>query len=346
MLAFHGNEMMLFFAATFVTGVGTLATITWRGELRFSEPATSIAAFLCYLPVTYAITFLTVITGTSPLVTFIVALVYLIGIHATWKLALLWFRKHHPRTLLSLRHVPSHRLAGAIGTSRNATEYRQMIVAIELGAKRLDRVPKRLSVVFKTPEAVRDIASQRFGSGSDSMRDYIEEHDERSREFFAALQRGAEYREVYSKAELIEYATTRKHGKRAVLSAYQVQAGLQRWLDCARKYSNYKVGLTDEKLPFKYEIVDRRVLVLHEALGENDRGRVNALVIEDERTVLDFQEDFNSIWERIEPQQLSIDETEEWVLNVLFPILDHEKETNNATPREVQPRRAAGQRIP
>lgn len=328
---FHGPEWVSGATGIFVAGVGLLAAIRWRGDERFPEPATSIGALLTYAPIAYATSYLPLIPGAESPVRFAVVFLMLAALHAQH----LWLRwraaRRTPKTLLKQRLVPSHSIHhSAVSTSKDAVEYRQTIVALELGARRLDRIPKRLSVVFKSGDAVRSIAAQRFGPGSDSARAYVEEHDERARQFFQSLSAGCSYREIYSRSELMEYVATRRHGKRAQLSVQQMREGLEKWIHTIQMYPSYQVAITDEKLPFKYELVDQRILVLHEALGENDRGRVNALVLEDQKVARDFQVDFNSVWERVEPADREAQRTIAWITTTLIAQLEQTEDANGA----------------
>jgi hypothetical protein len=64
-----------------------------------------------------------------------------------------------------------------------------------------------------------------------------------------------------------------------------------------RRNEGYLVALTDQPTPLKYQIIDHRVVVFHEAIGRNDGQRLNALFVESELAANEFLSDFDLLWD-------------------------------------------------
>jgi hypothetical protein len=148
-----------------------------------------------------------------------------------------------------------------VKTSSSPLQYSEVILPAESGASRIERLPKRLSIVFKGPDTVKSIAEGRFGYGSSSVDHYIAEHSQRRVEFFAALARGMRCREIYNRNELIEYISSRRHGT-VILSKAEIIDTLNRWRHAVAHEPYYFVAVSDDPLPFKYELVDGRLTIL------------------------------------------------------------------------------------
>lgn len=199
----------------------------------------------------------------------------------------------------SVSQNPTLSATGAsVVVSTSAIQYSYLIVAHEHGASRIDRIPKRLSVLFKSEDAVVDIAEQRFGPGSSQVDAYVREHRERKDQFYAQLSSGLVCREIYTKDELKSYFSTGLHGRLVHLAKEHIEANLTNWLNCLERYSGYMVALTDEAVPLKYEVINRQTVVIHEAIGGNDRDRLNAIFITSVGAGQYFQNDFDLIWDR------------------------------------------------
>ncbi|WNM35370.1 hypothetical protein RKE30_35915 [Streptomyces sp. Li-HN-5-11] len=203
----------------------------------------------------------------------------------------------------SWAHQPE--AAAKVFTTSSPGAYRSRIVPAEAGAAVVDRIPKRLSVMFKGEATVRSIAQQRFGDGSPSVAEYVEEHEARRREFFGALARGMRCREIYNQAELISYVTSRRHSRSVLLASGEMRDTVERWRQAIAMYDNYKVAITTDPLPFKYELVDGKLVVMHEAIGVGDLQRLNAIFVQSARIGRDFSADFEIIWERSPPDRRS-----------------------------------------
>lgn len=228
------------------------------------------------------------------------------------------------RIFEQLDHVMDSAAAHAVSVrvATSPADYKQMILDLESGASYIDRIPKRIFVVFKSSETVKRIAEQRYGAGSDHIRHYVEEHKERTQRFYNALGRGMVCREIYNKAELVSYVKSMKHGLTVTLTKAQMQETVIRWRDAIRsQQGGYLVGLTDAPLPFKYELIDRRHFLIHEAIGHSDEGRLNAFCVTGEEFSRAPVRDFEMIWNSIPPDERTHESAVQWIENNLLPIV-------------------------
>lgn len=188
----------------------------------------------------------------------------------------------------------------ASATARQGPEaYRDLIASLERSAMKIDRIAKRIFVVFKDDDTIRTIAEQRYGEGSSYLMEYMQEHAERRRIFESAIKRGAIFREIYSCSELISYVKSGKHGVSAILQRRHLVAMISNWIDAIRTIPNYHVALTDEPVPFHYEIVDDKHVVFHEAIGVHESTRVNSIFLDGYGTASDFRVEFDALWDRV-----------------------------------------------
>ena len=195
-------------------------------------------------------------------------------------------------------------------TSHSPAAYRDMIGSIEEGARRIDSYPKRLSVVFKGESAIERIAIQRFGRGSAMIDPYVEEHMLRRQTFYRNLSNGTVVREIYVAEDLRRYLLEGKHGTGVYLAQQDLDESVQMWRECLEGYpNNYLVAFTSERIPFKYEVVDGRTVVMHEAISGNDRDRLNAFAIVNEQIASHFARDFGLVWERTPASDRTLERT-------------------------------------
>ena len=207
-----------------------------------------------------------------------------------------------------------------VRTSSSPKTYRQRIVTAETGARTIDRIPKRVSVVFRGEDTIRSIAAQRFGRGSPSFNEYVEEHRERCQEFFAGLARGMICREIYNEDELMQYIKTRMHSNWVQLERSEIADTIVRWRQAIEHHQNYVVALSDDPIPFKYVLIDGRLVVLHEAIGVNYLHRLNAISVESKSVGEAFLSDFEAIWERVPPERRSKIWLLKYIDEVLMPL--------------------------
>ena len=208
---------------------------------------------------------------------------------------------------------------GWIRVAKSPRDYADWSVACEQNALQIDRIPKRISIVFKDPTTVEAIADARFGSGSGNIGHYVAEHELRRANFFASLKRGMQCRELYSTASLIEYIRSRRHAS-ATLEVSLVRSTVARWMEALRSQPNYLVGLTTDAVPFKYSVIDRRTVIMHESIGVDDRHRVNAFFLVGDEVGTAFSDDFDLTWDRIPPAMRDRTKVLEWIETNLLPL--------------------------
>jgi hypothetical protein len=230
----------------------------------------------------------------------------------------------------SLGGQPAATAAGASTNTREVLvevtssprEYKDRILNVEADASTIDRIPKRISVVFKDERTVIEIAEQRFGEGSSSIEHYVTEHRQRREQFLSALVEGRlRCREIYNKAELLAYVSTRRHGKTVDLSLSAMGRTIKDWVDAIDSHQHYFVGLTDDPLPFKYQIVNGLTVSMHEAIGTADSHRLNGLLITSGAVAQKFQQDFEVVWDRIAPSERTRASVVAWLRSNLLPEL-------------------------
>lgn len=207
--------------------------------------------------------------------------------------------------------------AVTVRAAMSPADYKEMILSLESEAARVDRLPKRLFVVFKSTEVVRYIAEQRYGTGSIHIKHYVEEHQERAAKFFAALGRGMICREIYNKSEVLAYVQARKHGRNITLTREQIEETVVRWRDALLSQENYMVGLTDAPIPFKYELIDGTHFIMHEAIGHSDEGRMNAFCVSGMEFCKKPISDFEIIWNSIPATSRKRRNVANWIDRVL-----------------------------
>jgi hypothetical protein len=218
----------------------------------------------------------------------------------------------------SLGELPADHVA----VCSSSAEFARVILSVERDATSVDRMTKRVSAIFKDPDAVEAIATQRFGPGSTQSSAYRDEHSERHRLFIERLaQRHLVCREIYQRQELLAYARTRVHGIGIVLDKHILRRTIETWASCIEKYDGYHVALTEDPIPLKYQIFNSKTVVLHEAAGSLDGQRLNAIVIEGEAAVSAFQADFDNVWDRIPGPLRSKQSIIEFIEEELLPLL-------------------------
>lgn len=215
-------------------------------------------------------------------------------------------RRHVDRIALQLTVFLNSRLQhtsrSVVSVTRSPSAYKDLILRAERDAGEIWRIPKRVSVIFKGIDTVRAIAVKRFGLGSPNIAHYVEEHQSRQEQAFAALRAGTlRLREIYSRLELEQYLSSRTHGPDVVLDNVELSQTVTSWLSALREFDCYDVAITEDPVPFKYQIVDGSMMIIHEAIGKADSFRLNAIAIQSPEVVKEFVEDFELIWERTSP---------------------------------------------
>jgi hypothetical protein len=212
---------------------------------------------------------------------------------------------------------------------QSSAEYADRIIRIERNAVQIDRMVKRVSAIFKDPTAVEAIATRRFGAGSPQAEAYRREHRERHRIFIENVSAGTlRCREVYNLSELKRYFGARMHGLNVMLERDTLRRTAEEWLRSIAEYQDYYVGLTEDPIPLKYQVIDQTCAVIHEAVGSLDGQRVNGIVVQDPSAVGIFQQDFEHVWERIPPKMRDRAVVIRYIRRELMPLLQDGKEPN------------------
>lgn len=213
--------------------------------------------------------------------------------------------------------------------SCSSTQYTDFVISEEQKAQELIILPKRLNTAYKPYNMIVEIAEQRYGHGIDvaGYNKYINGHMERSRQFFSFLENGKVYYELFDKHTLIEYAQGMHHnGIKSLNKKYMLEM-LEKWKETIRKYpQNYFIGLVDAILPFKYEIFDKKIVSMHETVGRHAKNRISALVIRDKGVVKSLVNDFETMWNTLDPEECTPEFVCDWIdKNLIAPIATRKK---------------------
>ncbi len=186
-----------------------------------------------------------------------------------------------------------------IRLSMSPKDYKDLILKMENGSKEILLLSKRLTVMFKSEEMIKEMAKRRFGEGSPHIEAYIDEHTRRKNSFFSALARGCKIYEIHNKVELEKYLQERLHVGIGQMGYEHIIQMVENWKRTMLEYpEQYFVALTEESIPFKYELVNSEWMVIHESVGAQSDQRMNALFINSKEIVEDVRKDFFAIWER------------------------------------------------
>lgn len=206
----------------------------------------------------------------------------------------------------------------------SSKDYTDFVLKQEKESKELIILPKRLNTAYKPESMIVEIADQRYGHGAnvDGYEKYILGHVERSKQFFDFLASGKMYYELFNKSTIIEYVKGMHHNGIKHLNNKYMEEMLEKWKETIRKYSkNYFIGFVDAILPFKYEIFDRRIVSMHETVGRHAKNRVSALIIREENVVRGLVNDFETMWNTLDPEECFPDSVCEWIDdNLIMPL--------------------------
>lgn len=210
-----------------------------------------------------------------------------------------------------------------IEISMSPNDYKELILNAEKGAKTIWLMPKRIHVMFKSDAFIDYLAVKRFGEGSEYIQAYKNEHIARKSALYQGLNDGLIIHELHNKDSLISYVKKQSHnGVDNIEKRYFVEM-LNEWKRILASYpNNYFVRLTDENLPLKYELINKRRMVMHESVGGTSRDRLNAILIENAVIVEKISNDFLQIWERVDSAHRNNQYTIEFIDNVLLPLLN------------------------
>lgn len=183
--------------------------------------------------------------------------------------------------------------------SMSPSDYKELILEVEKDSKEILLLSKRLTVMFKSEEMIREMAKRRFGEGSPHIAIYKDEHMQRKAAFYRALDDGCKIYEIHNKTELENYLFSRKHIGIGQVNCKFILQMLESWKQALQNYpENYFVALTEETIAIKYELVNREWMVIHESVGAQSDQRMNALFINSKKVSEEIRKDFFTIWER------------------------------------------------
>ena len=211
---------------------------------------------------------------------------------------------------------------GTTSVTRSSAEYATLIISFEREAVSVDRMVKRISAAFKTPEEVKSIAEQRFGPGGSAIQPYLDEHRERHRTFVERLQTNSmTCREIYNLTELRDYLKHGHHGADVAIAPNHLRATALEWLRALDTYPQYFVGLTNELIPIKYQLFNGSAVIVHETAGKLDSQRLNSIIIRDPKAVEGIRVDFARVWERIPYEMRDKKRVSAFIRDELLPLI-------------------------
>ncbi len=191
-----------------------------------------------------------------------------------------------------------------------ADEYNAAIESLELPAQRVDKTLQRFNTVFKDEDLAREVAQQRYGVRSPLYSAYVSTHGRRRQEFFLKLESGRlQHREIISLPDIQEWLRKPVHPAAAALRNDLVVRQVNCVVETLRKFPrNYSLALSEDEHPFRYGLFDSATVVLHDAIGASDMHRVNSLFVTDPATVKAFEDEFELVWQHIDPALKSNEE--------------------------------------
>ena len=211
--------------------------------------------------------------------------------------------------------------AGAIAFNSNKA-YNDTINPLEENAKEIISLTKRINIVFKPDELIKEMAEQRFGKTSfersekNNYKVYVNAHKKRKQAFYSYLAAGKTYYEIYCGEELENYVETFYHNGTHDLNRKYLSELISNWLKAIREYDNYNVIICCKEgaaIPLKYKIYDRKYVVMHDSVGKHPQNRVNSFMITDGDAVSKFVLDFETIWNLADYQNQSKESICQWI---------------------------------
>lgn len=211
----------------------------------------------------------------------------------------------------------------AIKISMSPNDYKELILCAEKDAKVIWLLPKRIHVMFKSQAFIHYLAERRFGVGSEYIQTYEDEHISRKAELYRGLNNGMIIHELHNKNELISYIKGKAHhGVDNIEKEYFVEMLIEWKRVLGQQNFKYYVRLTDENIPLKYEVIDKKVMVMHESVGSDSRDRLNAILIESPIIVKKLSNDFLQIWERVPTNYRNNQSIIDFIDSELLPLLN------------------------
>ena len=248
-------------------------------------------------------------------------------------LSFYWYYKKYTTTKTVPNQTNTDCSAG-VYTFNSNKEYNDEINPLEEKAKEIIALTKRINIVFKPDELIKEMAEQRFGRTSferfekNNYEVYVGAHRKRKQAFFSYLAAGKIYYEIYCGEELEKYVETFYHnGTHDLNREYMIEL-INNWLKAIREYENYHVIICCKEgvaIPLKYKIYDRKYVVMHDSVGKHPQNRVNSFMITDGEAVSKFVLDFETIWNLADYQNQSRESICQWIqVNLVEKYLQEE----------------------
>jgi hypothetical protein len=328
----------------FITGVCTIAGL----KAQSSEPlsgralALHLLLFTCYAPIVVFIVQVLperlVATRGSALLFVAVLLLLAAAVH----MLLVQRRAIRMRALVPPAIAPRGQLdasiAAHVATYAASDAYHRAIVQLEEQGSEFCFVQYRIAPYFLPEAAVEHVASLRFGAGSPLKEKYIEAQRKRRDAFNHLIARGARVREIYPRSRLVSYIKTGTHlGEMWPLTPDQMVELLSGWRHAIASFPNYTVAIADESVPMKYHLIDEKAVILHEPIGRGDSHRLNSVFILNETIGARFSEDFEMVWDLIEPAWRDSEKIVSWIDTTLIPDAKAPRPPSIAPPERKDP---------
>jgi hypothetical protein len=218
-------------------------------------------------------------------------------------------------------NIPERATAVYALVNLSVSDYRTAVAAAEQSGVDFRYIQRRIAPYFNTDSMLRAIAQQRFGAGNQEGQEYVAAHRQRREAFFAMLEKGARYREIFPRAAILQYVRTGTHAEDMwPLTPATVVDLLNNWRDALLNYPNYHVAISDEALPIKYHVIDENLLIIHEPVGRGDTIRFNSFFTFGESVAKPVAEDFDLVWSLIDPLWRDREHLNSWIVDDLVPL--------------------------
>jgi hypothetical protein len=220
-----------------------------------------------------------------------------------------------------LHEPPKSSQLGYILVNSSVAHYREAVLLEEEKGRDFAYIQRRIAPYLYSDSTLQAIARQRFGAGNPEMNAYISAHQRRRQSFFASIESGARYREMFQRQVLLRYIETGTHADEMwPISSSAVVDLLKNWRQVLLQYPNYYVGISDQSLPIKYHLIDGECVILHEPVGKGDDIRLNSFFMFGRETGMCVQADFDLVWGLIDPEWRDRERIARWIKDELIPL--------------------------
>ncbi|MEU8631410.1 hypothetical protein AB0C38_04515 [Amycolatopsis sp. NPDC048633] len=222
--------------------------------------------------------------------------------------------------------VPGNAVLARTVSYATVSEYRSAIADLEATAHEFSFIQHRIAPYFKTDGGIDDVALIRYGEGSPDADGYRHSQTSRKKSFAAHLAAGNKLREIYPRDKITLYARTGALApKMWPMKPSEVVASLVNWKHALENFDSYFVGIADVKIPLKYHIIDREVVILHEPIGRGESHRLNSIFIYGSESARPFVDDFELLWSLIPSEWRSTVQVASWIESELIPLAQKRK---------------------